>query len=187
MVSFKDYQPICREYFCLVTSPCKDVPYLEDFGIVLGSLNDTLKSDVTQAEDETVNIRYRGSHEIERHKAAPQFFKIPFESYLANGQNIGLQRDVCYLTITGYIPDGVNQAILGQPFLQNYYTVLNQDTMEIGLGAHIGMDAKIQKNQFSQITFMVGFLITVTFIVMFVGIGIYTWKYYKQRKVQPEI
>lgn len=57
--------------------------------------------------------------------------------------------------------------------------------MEIGLGAHIGMDAKIQKDQFSQVEFMVSFLITLAFIIMFIGIGIYTWRYYKQRKIEP--
>jgi len=77
------------------------------------------------------------------------FFKIPFESYLINGEDIGLERNVCYLSITGFIPDNQRLAVLGQPFIQNYYTVLDMETMEVGLAAHIGTDALIQKEKFS--------------------------------------
>jgi hypothetical protein len=55
------------------------------------------------------------------------YFKIPFESYLIPGENIGLEENVCYLSVTGFIPDSEKLAILGQPFLQNYYTVLDMD------------------------------------------------------------
>lgn len=41
MKSFKDFVPWCGDSFCYVTSPCSKVPYLDDFGIKLGSLNDT--------------------------------------------------------------------------------------------------------------------------------------------------
>ena len=84
---------------------CSEVPYLDDFGIRLGSLNDTEPEDETLDEDETDNIRFRGAHEVERHKAKPMFFKIPFESYLLPGETIGLEKGVCYLSITGFIPD----------------------------------------------------------------------------------
>ena len=80
------------------------MPYLDDFGIRLGSLNDTEPKNETLDEDETYNILFRGAHEVERHKAKPMFFKIPFESYLINGEKIGLEKGICYLSITGFIP-----------------------------------------------------------------------------------
>lgn len=142
--SFRDLEPYCNDHFCLVTSPCSGVPYLDDFGIKLGSLNDTLPSDETEDQDETDNIHFRGAHEVERRKSKPMFFKIPFESYLIDGDKIGLHSNMCYLSITGFIPEDEGVAVLGQPFLQNYLTVLNMDSMEIGLAAHLGTDATIQ-------------------------------------------
>jgi hypothetical protein len=147
LTSFSDLKPFCGDNFCLVMSPCSEVPYLSDFGIKLGSLNDTNQD--SQDDDEMYNILYRGKSEVERHKAKPMFFKIPFESYLINGEDIGLERNVCYLSITGFIPNNLRVAVLGQPFIQNYLTVLNMESMEIGLGAHIGTDAAIQRNSFN--------------------------------------
>jgi hypothetical protein len=76
---------------------------LSDFAIRLGSLNDTNKE--SEDVDETENIIYRGASEVERHSAKPMFFKIPYESYLLSGERIGLEKNVCYLSITGFIPD----------------------------------------------------------------------------------
>ena len=98
-------------------SPCSEVPYLSDFGIRLGSLNDTEPKNETLDQDETENILHRGPYEVERRKSHPEFFKIPFESYLINGENINLARDICYLAINGYVPDEQRMAILGQPFI----------------------------------------------------------------------
>lgn len=182
MEAFVELQPFCGDYYCLVMSPCSEVPYLSDFGIRLGSLNDTEPKNETLDQDETENILHRGPYEVERRKAKPEFFKIPFESYLINGENINLTPDLCYLAITGYVPDDKRLAILGQPFIQNYYTVLDMETMEIGLAAHIGTDAKIQNQRFSSIGFLLGFIVTVVLSVILIGIAYYTFKYYKQRR-----
>jgi len=62
---------------------CSEVPYLDDFGVRLGSLNDT--NNENWNDYETKNYVFRGPNEREIHKANPMFFKIPFESYLING------------------------------------------------------------------------------------------------------
>ena len=56
------------------------------------------------------------------------------------------------------------------------------ETNEIGLAAHIGTDARIQLDKFSQIEFMVAFLLTVAFAIIFVGICFYSCKYFKERR-----
>jgi hypothetical protein len=58
---FKDLTPYCNLTFCLVPKPCSEVPDLEDFGIKLGSLNDTKPTDETVDQDYTDNMRYRGA------------------------------------------------------------------------------------------------------------------------------
>ena len=55
------------------------------------------------------------------------------------------------------------------------------ETMEIGLAAHIGSDAKIQAQKFSSIGFLLGFIVTCVLSVILIGIAYYTFKYYKQR------
>lgn len=125
MQSFHALVPQCFETYCLVASPCNKVPYLDDFGVKLGSLNDTLPSNETVDQDFTENILFRGAREVERYNSQPMFFKIPFESYLIDGERIGLEKNLCYLTIRGLIPDNEKKAVLGLPFIQNYLTVLN--------------------------------------------------------------
>jgi hypothetical protein len=71
------------------------------------------------------------------------YFSIPYQSYLISGEKMGLEDDVCYLGISGFVPDKIRAAVLGQPFLQNFLIVLDQGNMEIGLGAHIGSTAEI--------------------------------------------
>jgi len=53
------------------------------------------------------------------------FFRIPYESYLIPGPVLGRDENLCYLSITGDIPDSAKMAVIGQPFFQNYYTVLD--------------------------------------------------------------
>lgn len=62
---------------------------------------------------------------------------------------LGRSPNLCYLSITGDIPDSAGYAVLGQPFLRNYYTVLDQDRMRIGLAANIGTEAAISEKPFN--------------------------------------
>ena len=183
---YKDDKPFCTDEFCIVMMPCTEVPTLYDFGIRLGSLNDTLPANETEDQDMTENILFRGKSEVERHKAEPQFFRIPFESYLLPGEKMGLQEDVCYLSVTGFIPDSERVVVLGQPFLQNYYTVLDMETMEIGLAAHIGTDAEISSSKFTRSGLLFGILLAFVIITILVCTGYYTRKYYQERRLQKK-
>ena len=86
------------------------------------------------------DIIHRGSIK-EIHKSKPMYFKIPLGSYLIPGPLLGFEEELCYLAITGSVPDEIHAAVLGQPFLENYFTILDQENMKIGLGAHLGSDA----------------------------------------------
>ena len=50
---------------------------------------------------------------------------MPLESYLIPGNKLGFEANSCFLAFTGFIPDAARIIILGQPFFQNYYTVIN--------------------------------------------------------------
>ena len=128
----------------------------------LGSLNDTEAWD----EEETI---HRGEEIIEIHESKPKYFKIPVESYLIPGPKLGFEEDVCYLSITGAIPDEINSAVLGQPFLENYFTVLDQENMKIGLGAHKGSDAEISDVKFGDLDFsiMLALILMCCMLVIF--------------------
>ena len=140
----------------MVYSPCSEISGLEDFGLRLGSLNQTHRvhdfdngefqdSDSTGQRQSKAKEIHRGPSEVEVHDSPPMFFKIPYQSYLIPGEKMGLEKEICYLSLSGFIPDHMKTAVLGQPFLQNYLAVLDQSNMEIGLGAHVGSDAEIDK------------------------------------------
>ena len=125
---------------------------------------------------------HRGPDEIEYHKQKAQFLKIPFESYLIPGEQLDRDENVCFLGVTGFIPDGERLAVLGQPFLQNYYTVLDMDSMEIGLAAHIGTEAEISSTIFTKTMFYVKVFLATFMCVMFLMITLYYCKYKRDRK-----
>lgn len=118
-----DQKPYCTESVCIAMSACSKIRYLKDFGLRLGSLRDTHDHQDGRSEEDhhdddlRQNIVHRGAREVEYHKQDPQFFRIPYQSYLVDGDKMGLEHDVCYLAITGYIPDEEGFAVLGQPFL----------------------------------------------------------------------
>ena len=103
---------------------------------------------------------------------------------------MGLEHNVCYLGITGFIPDEEGFAVLGQPFLQNYYTVLNMENNKIGLGAHIGTEAEISPVVFTNTMFIIKLTLTLSMILIFAVIGRYMCKFFKARSnikyVSPE-
>ena len=99
------------------------------------------------------------------------YFKIPLGSYLIPGPLLGFEEELCYLAITGSVPDSIHAAVLGQPFLENYFTILDQENMKIGLGAHLGSDAQISTQMFNDMSFSVWILICSIFIML--GIFIY--------------
>ena len=99
------------------------------------------------------------------------YFKIPLGSYLIPGPLLGFEEELCYLAITGSVPDNIHAAVLGQPFLENYFTILDQENMKIGLGAHLGSDAQISAQMFNDMSFSVWILICSIFIML--GIFIY--------------
>ena len=156
-----DDKPFCSIDKCIVLKACSEVKELKDFGLKLGSLNDTLMMEHKTKESLSMKEKWKqqkrhqnetirkGLDQVEIHKAQPVYMKIPKESYLIDGDKLGFEHDVCYLAITGFIPDETNVAVLGQPFLQNYYVVLDQDNMKIGVGAHTGSDAIISKVKFN--------------------------------------
>ena len=162
LVSFTDdKKPTCGEDSCLVFQRCDSITQLQDFGIKLGSLNETAESE---------DIIHRGSIK-EVHKSAPMYFKIPVGSYLIPGPLLGFEEELCYLSITGSVPDDIHSAVLGQPFLENYFTVLDQENMKIGLGAHLGSDAEISEKMFNSMKFSI-WMLAATIIIM-LGIFIY--------------
>lgn len=137
----EEERPICVAHKCLVFKSCDKITTLKDFGLRLGSLNDSQPEDTPHKkgkDDEVIN-KLDGTKEI--HESHPMFFKIPTSSYLIPGPRLGLEEDICHLAITGTIPDEINSVVLGQPFLENYFVVLDQEDMKIGLGAHLGSDA----------------------------------------------
>lgn len=99
------------------------------------------------------------------------YFKIPVGSYLIPGPLLGFEEELCYLSITGSVPDDIHAAVLGQPFLENYFTILDQENMKIGLGAHLGSDAEISDEMFNDMTFSTWMLASAIFIML--GIFIY--------------
>jgi len=169
-------------------SKCSEISVLQDFGLRLGSLNDTESRSESQADDaeadydERYNMLHRGPDEIEYHKQKAQFLKIPFESYLIPGEQLDRDENVCFLGVTGFIPDGERLAVLGQPFLQNYYTVLDMDSMEIGLAAHIGTEAEISPTIFTKTMFYVKVFLATFICVMFLMICLYYCKYKHEKK-----
>lgn len=121
-------RPICVSHKCMVFKSCDKISTLKDFGLRLGSLNDTLNTDLGRRgrrdhdDGETIN-KLDGTKEI--HESHPMFFKIPTSSYLIPGPRLGFEEDICHLAIVGTIPDETNSAVLGQPFLENYFVVLD--------------------------------------------------------------
>lgn len=98
----------------MVLSPCSKVKNLQDFGIKLGSLNDTdanLGESIDQ--EETDDIIHRGPYETVYNEWRPMYFRIPYESYLIPGSKLGRDENICYLSITGYIPDQERAIVLG--------------------------------------------------------------------------
>ena len=83
------------------------------------------------------------------------------------GPKLGFEDDICYLAIIGTIPDDLNTAVLGQPFLENYYAVLDKDDMKIGLGAHLGSDAEISHKRFSDLRISVLLTLTLMAVICF--------------------
>ena len=137
----------CSNDKCLVFEPCDEVSGLKDFGLVLGSAAD-IAFDVSDRIAETFNINRRGPHEVIYREWRGMYFRLPFESYMINGDRLhGGEADTCVLTITGYLPDSEETVILGQPFLNNYYVVLDQDleVPRIGLAAMKGAFAEISE------------------------------------------
>jgi len=96
------------------------------------------------------------------------YFKIPTSSYLIPGPRLGFEDDICYLAIIGTIPDEINSAVLGQPFLENYFVVLDQEDMKIGLGAHLGSDAEISTKRFSDLRVSVLMTLSLMATICFV-------------------
>jgi hypothetical protein len=41
------------------------------------------------------------------------YFKIPLGSYLIPGPLLGFEEELCYLAITGSVPDNIHAAVLG--------------------------------------------------------------------------
>jgi hypothetical protein len=169
MESFKDQRAYCSNKECIVYTPCSRVKGLKDFGLRIGSLNDTLKNSGPEITGEAKNdgpkeLR-RGASGVELHESKPMFFRIPYQSYLIPGPQVGLEADTCSLSIAGFIPDEENYAVLGQPFLQNYYAVLDQDSMKIGLGAHIGTRAEIHDGRFQEAT-LGSIMLTLTLLLL---------------------
>lgn len=116
----------CSNDKCLVFQPCNEVSGLKDFGILLGSADD-IAFDVSDRAAETYNTLRRGPREIIYREWRGMYFRLPFESYMINGDKLGSDPDTCILSITGFLPDDEQLVVLGQPFLNNYYVVLDQD------------------------------------------------------------
>ena len=165
-----DERAYCSDKICTVFRPCSEVEDLPDLGLKLGSLNDTLKDDgESEDEEETDNVLRRGPKETIYYEWRPMYFKLPYQSYLIPGPTLGRSPNLCYLSITGDIPDSAGYAVLGQPFLRNYYTVLDQDRMRIGLAANVGTEAAISEKPFNSsiwvqvIMGILGSIIIITF------------------------
>ena len=103
----------CSADKCLVFKPCSQVYGLRDFGIKLGSRNDTTDEGETLDEEETENILHRGPRETIYNEWREMYFRIPFESYLISGEKLNSNRNTCFLAITGFIPDEERTVILG--------------------------------------------------------------------------
>jgi hypothetical protein len=118
------------------------------------------------------------------------YFRLPHESYLVPGNVLGRSEDLCYLSITGDIPDDENIAIFGRPFFQNYYTVLDQETMQIGFAANIGTEAAISEDLISDtsassiIMGILGTFISLGLLYFFVK---FVQKKLKQRKLNEKV
>lgn len=95
------------------------------------------------------------------------FFKIPTSSYLIPGPRLGFEDDICHLAIVGTIPDESNSVVLGQPFLENYFVVLDQEDMKIGLGEHLGSDAEISNKRFTDLRISVLMTLTMMALICF--------------------
>ena len=44
---------------------------------------------------------------------------------MISGEKLGSDSRTCYLSVAGFIPDSKKAVILGQPFFNNYYTVMD--------------------------------------------------------------
>ena len=60
-------------------SKCSEIISLKDFGLKIGSLNDTQKEqDMDKVDLDNDNEIHRGSGEVEIEQSKPMFFKIPY-------------------------------------------------------------------------------------------------------------
>lgn len=66
------------------------------------------------------------------------------------GKILNKEENSCQLRITGHVPDGENTIVLGQPFLNNYYTVLDQENNRIGFSTNAGTRAEISEKPLSE-------------------------------------
>lgn len=161
----------CGTKMCTVFTKCSEVKDLPDFGFKLGSYYDIVKDpDETEDAEETDNVLRRGPSETIYSEWRPMYFRLPYESYLIPGTALGRSANLCYLSITGDIPDDEGIVIFGQPFFRNYYTVLDQDSMKIGLAANAGSRAAISDRPFNDsilvelILGVLGFVISLVLI-----------------------
>jgi len=165
-----DDKMFCSEEFCLAGRPCSYLSKIKDVGIKLGSLNDTKEFRKKQEHNSDTKAKIEFEHgyrQTEIHNAFPMFFKIPADTYLVSGDQFNFGADTCFFTITGYIPDKERTAVLGQTFISNYLTVLDQDYMKIGLGAHRGVDAKISASRFPDFLFMQIIVMVIILLIVF--------------------
>lgn len=110
----KETRASCGEKICTVFKSCREITDLPDLGFKLGSLNDTQKNEgETEDEEETDNILRRGPRETIYNEWRAMYFKLPYQSYLTPGSVLGRSDKLCYLSITGDIPDSEGFAVLG--------------------------------------------------------------------------
>ena len=138
---------------------------------------------MSEEEAETTNVLHRGPRETIYYEWRPLYFRLPFESYLISGDKLGADPNTCYLSVTGFIPDDKKAIILGQPFFSNYYTVLDQDTMKIGLAANLGSFAAIQDEPFQDYVFAT-ILFIILLIALFGTIGWFLFDYIRKGKIK---
>ena len=103
---------------------------------------------------------------------ASKFIEVPKESLYIPSERLGLATnsrgfsDGCVLGITGFNPEGSNQAIIGTMLFDNYFTVYNKESQQIGLAVQGDDQGFFEKGNLSKDMWLIviaaaaGFLLT---------------------------
>ena len=159
----------------------------------MGSLKDTLGHKGGEKEDElkTDHIVHRGPEETLIDEWRVLYFRIPYESLMIPGKLLDKEENSCHLRITGHVPDGEKKIILGQPFLNNYYTVLDQENYRIGFSTNVGTRAEISERPLSEsqlVEIFFGIIIFIFLIVLsYIGCRIVKKKINKKLDEQANL